>query len=831
MFSHSTRYKNFVRGPIQDRGLTALPGIGKRSAETLRAAGFADAENVFKHFTGMERNESDTVRWWTGLGIEEVYSSRTYRAMQERQENIMSKRQKKKITTDKRSRSRKPVKRPIAKKKYSSSEKETQPEIKKKNPVSALTSNLTPPSVTQDVGERRGVERPNDFTRSFSQTADQYNKGKAHDEDVELNDVASCNDDSSSGYYSESSENESNVMKVEGQNINILESKFSSHYQFGPAEDKEIDDVVLQDYIPIQTSIILGDWPSTVKLGGCEIKFPAGAVDKCTMVAFTLVYVNKNEDKIPRKVSVTPTLTCLPHSEFKKPVSITLPTCYNSFCKEMPVTIVADKDNDWVELHQMRCTSDLITFETKSLSRLKVVANETHIVTKSLLFKLLPSNKGATDHLINCKILDGLADVTDDEPKSFFKFDVKRNQNVALTLQCDSVAFQPEEVKIQWEEVFRENVYISKKINFVTTCDSVALDQIAIKIKDEPNEEIVPTFGLPFPTPCKALPDVSMPDHTDETKLSENSMNTYTPLQTSTIIGDWPSTVKLGGCEIKFPAGAVDKCTMVAFTLTYSDKDDDKDSEEVTVTPILTCLPDMRFKKPVIMTLPSCYNSFEDDMPVTIMTDKGKTWTEFCEEKCTDNWVTFETESFSRKKATANRRNVGEKLMCFKFSRSAKRSADSIIECKIVDGYVDTSDEECFFKLKVNKGEDLKLTFQCENAKVESRVVYSEKIFRESPVILIEFKFIKNNDLSFGAVTFKVKSKTSKKELKNFPFPPKLLLAQDENIDDTIEKIKAMKIEELNVLHASRKHYDDHIGNEEVAVVLHSMTTVQRFKN
>ncbi|CAK8690120.1 unnamed protein product [Clavelina lepadiformis] len=823
MFSHSTRYKNFVRGPIQGRGLTALPGIGKRSAETLRAAGFADAEKVFKHFTGMERNDSDTVRWLTGLGIKKVYSSRTYCAMQERQDNIMSKRQKEKvipgqeknltckivkITTDKRSRSQKLVKRPIAKKKYSSSEEKTQPEIKKKNPVSAVTSNLTPPSVTQDVGERRGFERSKDFTRSFSQTTNQYNKGKAHDEDVELNDVASCNDDSSSGYYSQSSEDESNVMEVEGQTINILESKFSSHYQFGSAEDEEIDDVVLQDYIPIQTSIILGDWPCTVKLGRCEIKFPAGAVDKCTMVAFTLVYVNTNEDKIPRKVSVTPMLTCLPHSEFKKSVSITLPTCYNSFCKEMPVTIVVDKDNDWMELHQMRCTSDLITFETKSLSRLKVVANETHIFTKSLFFKLLPSNKGATDHLINSKFLDGLADVTDDEPKSFFKFDVKRNQNVALTLQCDSVAFQPEEVRIQWEEVFRENVDISKKINFVTTCDSVALDQIAITIKDEANEKIIQTFGLPFPTPCKALPDVSMPDHTDETKLSENSMNTYTPLQTSTIIGDWASTVKLGGCEIKFPAGAVDKCTMVAFTLTYSDKYDDRDSEEVTVTPILTCLPDMHFKKPVTMTLPSCYNSFEDDMPVTIMTDKGKTWTELCEEKCTDNWVTFETESFCR-------------------------SADSIIECKIVDGYVDTSgeDPQYFFKLKVNKGEDFKLTFQCESAKVESRVVYSEEIFRKSPVILTEFKFIKNNDLSFGPVTFKVKSKTSKKELKNFPFPPKLLLAQDENIDDTIEKIKAMKIEELNVLHASRKHYYDHIGNEEVAVVLHSMTTVQRFKN
>lgn len=83
---------------------------------------------------------------------------------------------------------------------------------------------------------------------------------------------------------------------------------------------------------------------------------------------------------------------------------------------------------------------------------------------------------------------------------------LRRNQNVALTLQCDSVAFQPEEVKIQWEEVFRENVDISKKINFVTTCDSVALDQIAITIKDEANEEIVKTFGRPFPTPCKALP-------------------------------------------------------------------------------------------------------------------------------------------------------------------------------------------------------------------------------------------------------------------------------------------------------------------------------------
>ena len=47
---------------------------------------------------------------------------------------------------------------------------------------------------------------------------------------------------------------------------------------------------------------IVGDWPSTVKLGECEIKFLPGAVDKCTMVAFTLVYVNKNEDKVATSV-------------------------------------------------------------------------------------------------------------------------------------------------------------------------------------------------------------------------------------------------------------------------------------------------------------------------------------------------------------------------------------------------------------------------------------------------------------------------------------------------------------------------------------------------
>ncbi|CAK8690126.1 unnamed protein product [Clavelina lepadiformis] len=515
-------------------------------------------------------NESDTILWLTRLGIGRVYSSRTYRAMQQRRNNLkrtesghstraQPKRHfdqasdymvenafreahaqgyaygsktkvfiemmvrllyhldaQKQITTDKRSRSRKLKKRPIAEKKHSSSEEETQPEIKKKNPVLAVTSNLTPASVTQVFGERRGVERPKHFTRSCSQTADKYNKGKAHDEDVELNDVASCNDDSSSGYYSKSSEDESNVMEVEGQTINILESKFSSHYQFGPAEDKETDDVVLQDYIPIQTSIIIGDWASTVKLGGCEIKFPAGAVDKCTMVAFTLTYLDEDDDKL------------------------------------------------------------------------------------------------------------------------FF--------------------------------------YLT---------------------------------GL---------------------RRSHSDPNTY----------------------------------------------------------------------------------------MFIMTEKGKTWTELCEEKCTDNWVTFETESFSGKKATTKRRNVGEKEMCFKFSRSAKRSADSIIECKIVNGYVDTSDEECFFKLKVNKDHDLKLTFQCENAKVESRVVYSEEIFCESPVILTEFKFIKNNDLGFDALTFKVKSKTTKKELKRFPFPPKFLLAQDENIDDTIEKIKTMTVKELNVLHAIKKHYYDHIGNEEI---------------
>ena len=56
--------------------------------------------------------------------------------------------------------------------------------------------------------------------------------------------------------------------------------------------------------------------------------------------------------------------------------------------------------------------------------------------------------------------------------------------------------------------------------------------------------------------------------------------------------------------------------------------------------------------------------------------------------------------------------------------------------------------------------------------------MYSEEIFRKSPVILTEFKFIKNNDLDFGALTFKVKSKTTKAELKHFRIPPEFLLAQ-----------------------------------------------------
>ena len=35
------KYEKFVHGSIQGKGLTSLPGIGKRGAETLKAAKFA----------------------------------------------------------------------------------------------------------------------------------------------------------------------------------------------------------------------------------------------------------------------------------------------------------------------------------------------------------------------------------------------------------------------------------------------------------------------------------------------------------------------------------------------------------------------------------------------------------------------------------------------------------------------------------------------------------------------------------------------------------------------------------------------------------------------
>ncbi|CAK8690108.1 unnamed protein product [Clavelina lepadiformis] len=129
-------------------------------------------------------------------------------------------------------------------------------------------------------------------------------------------------------------------------------------------------------------------------------------------------------------VTVTPTLTCLPSGmQCIKPVTITLLSSY----KDMNVNVMAQNRIGRIKKDVVSCESGVVTFETKSFDcfwGVKEASNSNEADTKSMLFKLMPSDKKTSDPILECRILDSYADVADEDPKSYFQIDVKSNKNI-----------------------------------------------------------------------------------------------------------------------------------------------------------------------------------------------------------------------------------------------------------------------------------------------------------------------------------------------------------------------------------------------------------------
>ncbi|CAK8686701.1 unnamed protein product [Clavelina lepadiformis] len=297
------------------------------------------------------------------------------------------------------------------------------------------------------------------------------------------------------------------------------------------------------------------------------------------------------------------------------------------------------------------------------------------------------------------------------------------------------------------------------------------------------------------------------------------------PVQTSTIIGPWPKTIKLGGCEIMFPAEAVDKCTMVAFTLSNAEKEKERviseNPEEITVTPVLTCLPSMQFKKPVTITLPSCYKSSQGNMPVTIKTEYGGEWTTVCEVQCKDGFVTFASNSFCQKKGITKESNADIKSLLLKFLRSDKESGDPMIECRILKCFI--KDADCGvpqFQIDIRRDQNLTLLFKCEKAELDQSEIniQSKEIFRENPINPRMITFVTDEPARLGKVTCRVKDGATQSKINefSFPFPPLPTSTVEAHISSNISakdfsKKAKLDLDAFEVLHASQEHYENHL--------------------
>ena len=61
--STSKKHSEFVTSPIEAKGVTALPGIGKKLGENLTNIGVIKAENVLGQFLALGKDEVKFKRW------------------------------------------------------------------------------------------------------------------------------------------------------------------------------------------------------------------------------------------------------------------------------------------------------------------------------------------------------------------------------------------------------------------------------------------------------------------------------------------------------------------------------------------------------------------------------------------------------------------------------------------------------------------------------------------------------------------------------------------------------------------------------------------------
>ncbi|CAK8680955.1 unnamed protein product [Clavelina lepadiformis] len=218
-------------------------------------------------------------------------------------------------------------------------------------------------------------------------------------------------------------------------------------------------DFLTMDYSPVQTSLIIGKQGGLVKLGGCLIEIPEGAMKENMFFTFTLIYDDKAYKEIPGKIKLTPTLKCSPSYKFEKAVTITLPTCYLPDKSDVIVTPQTKHEENWSCLEQVRFGDEFsITFKDSSFCKKTVLGDAEDVDKKRLLFKHYKDPVDENGHRIVWTILDGDEFVEESLAHQHFYLDIKREQNLVIQLHSPNTDFENGRIILKSKELFQQRV-------------------------------------------------------------------------------------------------------------------------------------------------------------------------------------------------------------------------------------------------------------------------------------------------------------------------------------------------------------------------------------
>ncbi|CAK8687628.1 unnamed protein product [Clavelina lepadiformis] len=279
-------------------------------------------------------------------------------------------------------------------------------------------------------------------------------------------------------------------------------------------------DFLTMDYSPLQTSLITGKQGGLVKLGGCVIEIPEGAMKENMFFSFMLIYIDEAYEEILRKIKLTPTLKCSPSYKFEKAVTITLPTCYLPNKSDVLVTPQTKHEKNWSCLEQVRFGDEFsITFKDSSFCKKTVLGDAGDIDKKRLLFKHYKDPDDESGRRIVWTILDGDVFVEESLAQQHFYLDIKRGQNLMIQLHSPNIDFERGRITVKSEVLFQQR-FIKRLFSVIDHDDTMVplLDDVyKYDVIDESSGDVLHSgggsFKLTSPSPAAVGPSPISDEH------------------------------------------------------------------------------------------------------------------------------------------------------------------------------------------------------------------------------------------------------------------------------------------------------------------------------